>query len=138
MKIQKSYHVLPAGMISGGALDYVLDTVAGTLEVQGEVDISAFLYHNTFPFAETLAIDPKHILSANLKVGSSVSLHGMGMTVLSINSKQATVQVVYTGAEAFAMGKGVIDLSGEYASLLSLNVQAQVQGHQLNLIVAAN
>jgi len=124
-KQTQHFNIIPHSPLQGGDAAYTADLISGQLAYLAHIKIKIVFFTTTKTFQGNYQIDPKLMLSSGLsKVAQSQTIAGLTLTVTKVNGSLATVRV----SQSQLNGIAVLDISGDYLQVVSMNTLAHVSG----------
>lgn len=130
--------IQPGQSVDGGHLEYGLDTEKGAVTYSGEANVKILFVSTTFPLNGVSKVDPKFLLSANIKEKMEFKFANLNVKITKIGANKfanADVQVEVAGKQFH--GTAGFDLSGEAIKLFALSCDGAYYGIPFQLRAVA-
>lgn len=137
--IVRNFVVVPHGLIQSGSVALKIDEVTGLIDASetAVVGLPPF-FSKTLSQHDDFKIDPTLLLSENVKPGLKLNFGPVALEVISATQAKVT----FSQGDDTASGIAVLDLSGKYLHIVSLNATGTVEGFdltlELNQVASAN
>lgn len=124
----KKIIVIPHDNITGGNFQYNLDTDTGDVSYTYDIEGSIFFVPISYKGQGSVKVDPKLLVSANLKIGQEIVFGIFSLTVKSVSNGKATCDIKVVNSDISESGEALLDVSGQFVDLLTISANGTVKG----------
>lgn len=118
-------NIVPHGVVESGQIMLEIDETTGLISFSDSITVGFSIFSQVKNGTGEFKIDPKMLLSANVKPGVSISVQNVTIEVPA-NSSEGTV--AYSNGDDHLDGTVDLDLTGEYIVVDHLNLSGVVSG----------
>lgn len=133
--IVQTLRAIPHGVIQSGEVSAKADEKTGEIDFSDSLVVGWAFFNKTIHNDGVYKIDPAQLLSAAIKVGTTMQVGSVKLEVISIDSREmATVTISFDDGQGNKVAGTILaDLSGTYWHITYVDAKGTIQGTDVHL-----